>query len=47
MLFNSFSFIVFLIVAFGVYHLLQRHRLPWMLWLLLVSYFFYGCWKPW
>jgi len=47
MLFNSFDFGVFLVVSFLVYQLLQRWRWPWLLWLLLISAFFYGCWKPW
>jgi alginate O-acetyltransferase complex protein AlgI len=46
-LFNSFDFGVFLVVGFGIYQLLQRWRWPWLLWLLLISAFFYGCWKPW
>jgi alginate O-acetyltransferase complex protein AlgI len=46
-LFNSFSFIIFLVVSFGVYHLIQRFRWPRLLWLLLISAFFYGCWEPW
>ena len=47
MLFNSFSFLIFLVVSFGVYHLIQQYRWPRLLWLLLISAFFYGCWKPW
>jgi len=47
MLFNSFSFVVFLVVSFGVYQLIQRFRWPRLLWLLLISAFFYGCWQPW
>ena len=47
MLFNSFDFGIFLVVGFLVYQLLQRWRWPWLLWLLLISAFFYGCWKPW
>ncbi len=47
MLFNTFEFPVFLVAAFLVYRLMQRKRWPRLLWLLLVSYFFYGCWKPW
>jgi D-alanyl-lipoteichoic acid acyltransferase DltB (MBOAT superfamily) len=51
MLFNSFEFAVFLPIAFVGFHLLrrltQRRPLPWQLWLILVSCFFYGCWKPW
>ena len=47
MLFNSFSFPLFLAVAWVVYRLLHRRKLPWVVWLLLCSAFFYGCWKPW
>ncbi len=47
MLFNSFDFAVFLAIAWPIYRLIQRHRLPRLLWLLLISAFFYGCWKPW
>ena len=47
MLFNSFAFPIFLAVAWTVYRLLHRQRLPWVLWLLLCSAFFYGCWRPW
>ena len=47
MLFNSFGFVVFLVVSFVFYHLIQRFRWPRLLWLLLISAFFYGCWKPW
>ncbi len=47
MLFNSFAFPVFLVVAFLVYRLIHRWRWPWLAWMLLVSAFFYGCWKPW
>ncbi len=47
MLFNTFDFVVFLVVAWTVYRLVQRWRWPRLLWLLLISYFFYGCWKPW
>jgi alginate O-acetyltransferase complex protein AlgI len=47
MLFNTFEFVVFLFVGWPVFRLLQRWRLPRLLWLLVISYFFYGCWKPW
>ena len=47
MLFNSFDFAVFLAVAWPIYRLIQRHRLPRLVWLLAISAFFYGCWKPW
>ncbi len=46
-LFNTFEFVVFLVVAWTVFRLLQRWRWPRLIWLLLISYFFYGCWKPW
>ena len=47
MLFNSFAFPVFLAVGWAVYRLLHTRRLPRLLWLVLISAFFYGCWKPW
>lgn len=47
MLFNSFAFPIFLAVAWMVYRLLHRRKLPWVIWLLLCSAFFYGCWRPW
>jgi len=46
-LFNTFEFVLFLAVGWTVYRLLQRWRWPRLLWLLVISYFFYGCWKPW
>jgi D-alanyl-lipoteichoic acid acyltransferase DltB (MBOAT superfamily) len=47
MLFNSLDFGVFLVLGWLVYRLLER-RAPWqLLWLLSISAFFYGCWKPW
>ena len=47
MLFNTFEFVVFLFVGWSVYRLLHRWRMPRLLWLVAISYFFYGCWKPW
>ncbi len=47
MLFNTFDFVVFLTVSFAVYRLAHRWRWPRLLWLLAISAFFYGCWKPW
>lgn len=47
MLFNSFDFAVFLAAVWPVYRLLQGKRLPRLLWILAISAFFYGCWKPW
>jgi len=46
-LFNSFDFVVFLALTYAAYRLLHRWRWPRLLWLLLISLFFYGCWKPW
>jgi alginate O-acetyltransferase complex protein AlgI len=46
-LFNTFEFVVFLIIGWLVYRLLLRWRMPRLVWLLVISYFFYGCWKPW
>ena len=47
MLFNSFEFPIFLAVAWPIYRLLHTRRLPRLIWLLLISAFFYGCWRPW
>ena len=43
MLFNSFVFIVFLPIAFAGYWLIRQRRLQ-NLWIVLVSYIFYGWW---
>ena len=43
MLFNTLAFWVFFAVVLGVYLLLGRRR-PQNVFLLLASYFFYGCW---
>ncbi len=47
MLFNSIEFVAFLVAVWPVWRLLRTRRLPALLYLLLVSAFFYGCWKPW
>ena len=47
MLFNSFDFAVFLAVSWPIYRAVQSRRMPRLLWLLAISAFFYGCWKPW
>lgn len=47
MLFNSYEFALFLAAVWPVYRLIQGQRLPRLLWILLISAFFYGCWKPW
>ena len=47
MLFNSFDFALFLAAVWPVYRLLHQRRLPRLLWILAISAFFYGCWKPW
>ena len=47
MLFNSFDFAVFLAVSWPIYRFVQSRRVPRLLWLLAISAFFYGCWKPW
>ena len=44
MLFNSLEFGLFLAVAFAVYRLVQRWRMPRAVWLLVVSYLFYASW---
>lgn len=44
MLFNSFAFIVFLPIAFASYWLINNRRLQ-NLWVVFVSYVFYGWWN--
>jgi alginate O-acetyltransferase complex protein AlgI len=44
MLFNSFSFFVFLIIVFAIYWLLKNRLNAQNLFVLLASYFFYGWW---
>ena len=43
MLFNTLAFWIFFAVVLGVYLLLERGRSQ-NVFLLLASYFFYGCW---
>ena len=45
MLFHSYEFIIFFAVVMAVYLPLRRTKW-WQLWLLIVSYFFYGWWNP-
>jgi alginate O-acetyltransferase complex protein AlgI len=45
MLFHTWTFLVFFVVVWCGYLLLRRTRLA-TAWLLLASYFFYGCWSP-
>lgn len=47
MYFNSLDFPVFLALTWLVWRLVHVWRLPRLLWLLLASAFFYGCWQPW
>jgi len=47
MLFNSLAFPVFLAVGWSIWRLLNTRRWPSFIWLLLISAFFYGCWRPW
>ncbi len=47
MLFNSLDFPVFLGLTWLVWRVVHLWRLPRLLWLLLTSAFFYGCWEPW
>lgn len=44
MLFNSISYFFFLPVVFAIYWLLSARRSAQNIFLLAVSYFFYGCW---
>ncbi len=46
MLFNTWPFLLFLLVVYPTYLLLGRTRF-WLHWLLLASYVFYGWWNPW
>src|SRR5690348_6277399 len=45
MLFHTWPFLLFMLVALPGFYLLTRTRL-WIVWLLLASYFFYGWWNP-
>jgi len=45
MLFNSWVYVVFFIITFTVFLTLKRSRF-WLLWLVIASYFFYGCLNP-
>jgi len=44
MLFNSYSFFVFLPIVFAGYWLLARRRMWQNLFVVVASYFFYGYW---
>ncbi|MCP4161109.1 MAG: MBOAT family protein [Deltaproteobacteria bacterium] len=45
MLFPTFSFAVFFIIVFTVSWALHKHEVPWKLFLLFASYYFYACWN--
>lgn len=45
MLFHTWTFAVFFIIAFSGFFALRKTRL-WLLWLFLASYVFYGWWNP-
>ncbi len=45
MLFPTFSFAVFFIIVFTVSWALHKHEIPWKLFLLFASYYFYACWN--
>ena len=45
MQFQTWPFLVFFVVTYGVYLVLRRSRY-WLPWLLFASYFFYGWWNP-
>ncbi len=45
MLFNTWPFLIFLLVVLTVFFALGKTRL-WPLWMLAASYFFYGWWNP-
>jgi len=45
MLFNSLSFLIFLLLVFGLYWFIANKKLKWQnLLLLAASYYFYACW---
>lgn len=44
MLFNSFEFLIFLPIVFGIYWMLKRHFRLQNLFVVSASYFFYGMW---
>jgi alginate O-acetyltransferase complex protein AlgI len=46
MLFNTAQFGIFLVFVLGVYWALARYQTLRLGFLLLASYYFYGCWKP-
>ncbi|MCX7825435.1 MAG: MBOAT family protein [Verrucomicrobiae bacterium] len=45
MLFNTWPFLIFMLVVLPVLLALRKTRL-WLLWMLAASYFFYGWWNP-
>ncbi|MFA7231406.1 MAG: MBOAT family O-acyltransferase [Victivallaceae bacterium] len=45
MLFHTWEFVIFFSIVMAVYIALKKTKW-WQLWLLLVSYFFYGWWNP-
>lgn len=45
MYFNSFQFLVFLMILFAVFFSLPHKNRIWLLF--LASYYFYACWNPW
>jgi len=45
MLFHTWSFLLFLLIVLPIFFALRKTRL-WLVWLLTVSYFFYGRWNP-
>jgi D-alanyl-lipoteichoic acid acyltransferase DltB (MBOAT superfamily) len=45
MLFPTFPFAVFFIIVLTISWALHKHELPWKIFILFASYFFYGCWN--
>src|SRR5436305_8950588 len=47
MLFHTWVFFVFFLIVYPVYLLVRKNNQLMNLWLMLVSYTFYGWWNPW
>src|SRR4030042_3350047 len=45
MLFQTWSFVLFFLIVYPIYLVLKGTRFR-LLWLLIISYFFYGCFHP-
>src|SRR5437660_1857045 len=47
MLFHTWVFFVFFLIVYPIYLLVRNNNRLMNLWLMLVSYAFYGWWNPW